>query len=180
MKSDSFITPDIEIFCSWLYDKYSKFVLKEAWKYCNNIQDVEDLTQEIWEKMSIKREILMQYSHEQLCAYLAVSVRNHAISSARKKRDEYSLEAAAKIAYNEMDVLDEYLDRQYKKKAFYKYWRLVPQPSKEILERKYLLHETDDEIGHAMNMSSDSVRMALSRARKKALAALLPFHDALL
>ena len=180
MKSDSIIVPDKELFCLWLYNKYGKFVLKEAWKYCSNVQDVEDLTQEIWEKMSSKSETLKHYSHEQLCAYLAVSVRNQAITDARKKKDEYSLEVAEKVAYNEMDILDEHLDREYKKNAFYKYWRLVPQPSKELLERKYLLHETDAEIGLAMNMSPDSVRMALSRARKKAFAVLLQFRDVLL
>lgn len=180
MKSDCFITPDKELFSSRLYDQYGKFVLKEAWKYCSNVQDVEDLTQEIWEKMSAKSETLQQYSHEQLCAYLAVSVRNQAVSSARKKKDKYSLDVVENITYNETDILDEYLDREYKKNAFYKYWQLVPQPSKELLERKYLLHETDQEIGHAMNMSPDSVRMALSRARKKAFATLLQYRDTLL
>lgn len=180
MKLEDLFTPDKDLFCSWLYDKYSRFVYKEAWKYCTNIQDAEDLTQEIWEKMSTKYETLCHYSHEQLCAYLAVSVKNQAISAARKRKDEYSLEFAEKIVYNEMDILDEHLDREYKKKSFYKYWRLVPQPAKELLERKYLLHETDSEIATAMNISVDSVRMALSRARKKAFSVLFQFRDSLL
>jgi predicted transcriptional regulator len=46
------------------------------------------------------------------------------------------------------------------------------RPSHDNFERKYWLDATDEDIACTMNISKDSVRMYLSRARKRALSIL--------
>ena len=60
-------------------------------------------------------------------------------------------------------------DKWMKQEYFQATWALVDADTRELLERKYWLDETDEQIASAMNISKDSVRMYLSRARRKAL-----------
>lgn len=159
-------------FLSQFYCMYSKFVYHQAWKYCNTQHDVDDLTQEVWLKLCTRGHQLYSYSAEQQTAYVAATVRNTAISLARKKTGECPLEFAGGISFNESDVLNEIFDRQLKIQTFQKIWPTVPNQTRELLERKYIMKESDQEIAKAMGISAGSVRMYLTRARKTAFAVL--------
>lgn len=90
----------------------------------------------------------------------------------RKQHKECPLEYADSIAYQEAELLNNIMDRKTQVEVFRKVWPSVPANAREILERKYILNESDAEIAEAMGIGKNSVRMALTRARKTALAAL--------
>lgn len=163
---------DPEAFFNWLYETYSQFVYKEAWKYYNNSFDVEDLVQEVWLRLCRKGDLLCTYSKSQLFAYIAVSVKNNAISLVRKQNKDIPLEFADYITYDEVEIINDLIDRQMRIEEFRKVWSLVPEHERELLERKYYLLETDEEIAKTMGINKNSIRMSLSRARKKALSVL--------
>ena len=47
-------------------------------------------------------------------------------------------------------------------------WDKLDPRSQYVLEARYILDKTDDEIADFLGIKPDSVRMALTRARKKA------------
>jgi len=161
-----------EDFLNQLYTTYSKFIYKEAWKYCNDSEDVDDLVQEVWVKLCSKGDMLSGFSKQQHCTYLSAAVRNTAISLARKKRETLPLDFAEQYGYNEPELLNERLDRQLTVDLFRKAWPQIPLETREILERKYILSQSDKEIARTMQIGENSVRMYLTRARKTALALL--------
>lgn len=161
-----------DAFIRELYETYSRLIYKEAWKYFDSIYDVEDLVQEVWIKLCQKVDQLHDFSKARLVSYIATAVKNNAISMMRKQHKECPLEYADSIAYQEAEFLNNIMDRKMRVEAFRKIWPSVPAGSREILERKYILNESDAEIADAMGIGKNSVRMTLTRARKTALAAL--------
>lgn len=163
---------DYEVFIHELYETYSRLIYKEAWKYFDSIYDVEDLVQEVWIKLCQKIDQLYGFSRAQIVSYITTSVKNNAISMMRKQHPECPLEYADNIAYQEAELLNNIMDRKMRIEAFREIWPCVPAGARELLERKYILNETDAEIADAMRISKNSVRMALTRARKTALSVL--------
>lgn len=168
---------DPEAFFDWFYETYKRFVFKEAGKYFDNPSDIEDLTQEVWLSISRKGEQLSTFSSAQQFSYLAAAVKNKAISLMRKHKETLPLELASNITYDESDTLLELIDRKITMDEFHRLWSNVPAVERELLERKYFLLETDAEIASTMGIQKNSVRMALSRARKKAFAFLKDMAD---
>lgn len=168
---------DPEEFFVWFYETYNNFVFKEASKYFDNLSDIEDLTQEVWISISRRGEQLCRYSATQQLSYLAVVVKNKAISMLRKHHDTVPLEFIYDASSNEINWLVEQIDRRIAIEAFHRFWINIPVEEREILERKYFLLESDAEIASTMGIQKNSVRMALSRARKKAAPFLKELVD---
>lgn len=154
------------------YERYQRFIFNEAWKYRSTLPDVEDLVQEVWGSLCSKIDLLLTLSHNQVLVYLSTSVRNTAITLSRKVLSTLPLEYAEKIAYDEAALLNAIMDRRLRIAAFRKVWMAVPSRERELLERKYILLESDAEIAHALGIQASSVRMALTRARKLAFSIL--------
>ena len=169
-----------ESFFYSLYQRYRRFVLSEAWKYCSNHYDVEDLTQEVWLILVGRVDQLERYSHYQLCGYISVAVRNTAISMYRIRRVEYPLSTAENLSYDEATLLNDVFDRKLKVEIFRNVWGNVPIKERELLERKYVLSQNDNEIAQIMGIRKNSVRMYLTRARKKAATVFEPYKDRLI
>ncbi len=163
---------DYGAFIHELYETYSRLIYKEAWKYFDSIYDVEDLVQEVWIKLCQKVDQLYGFSRAQIVSYITTSVKNNAISMMRKQHPECPLEYADNIAYQEAELLNNIMDRKMRIEVFREIWPCVPAGARELLERKYILNESDAEIADAMGISKNSVRMALTRARKTALSVL--------
>lgn len=113
-------------------------------------------------------------------AYLAAVVRNTACSFSRSTSHEVPLEYADKLTYCEAEILSRILDRKISIELFRKVWPCVPIASRTILERKFILNESDEEIAYVLGINKNSVRMYLSRAKKSALSVLNEYKDALL
>lgn len=90
----------------------------------------------------------------------------------RKQHPECPLEYADNIAYHEVELLNNIVDREMRIEIFREIWPCVPAGARELLERKYILNESDAEIADAMGIGKNSVRMALTRARKTAFSIL--------
>lgn len=164
---------DPEAFFNWFYETYKRFVFKGASKYFSNPSDIEDLTQDVWLSISRRGDQLCTYSPAQHFSYLAATVRNKAISSMRKHHDTISLEDITPLSTDYTDAILEEIDRRILLERFRCIWSNIPSSERELLERKYFLLESDTEIAAIMGIQKNSVRMALSRSRKTALAYLI-------
>lgn len=156
-----------EEFIEWFYERYKHFVFKEASKYFDNLSDIEDLTQEVWVSVCCRGTQLCLYSTKQQMSYLAVVVKNKAISMFRKHHDTVSLESIYNVSCSDLDGIVEQIDRKIMIEAFRNLWVNIPGEDRELIERKYMMSESDEEIASSIGIQKNSVRMALSRARKK-------------
>lgn len=151
------------------------------WEQCYNTQDVEDIVQTVWEKLIPKDDLLRTLEHGQRLNYISKTVENTIRETARKQKVVVcSLEQITAPAYDGTRFLEQLQDKRMKREQFQAAWALVDADTRELLERKYWLDETDEQIASAMNISKDSVRMYLSRARKKALLVLERFKENML
>lgn len=163
-----------------LYERYSRLVYALSWQYRCEGAEPDDLVQEVWLRLCEKGAVLCDLPQERQIGYLAAVVRNTACSLARKATHTLPLEAAGTIGYQESAMLNDMLDRQCSVQKFRELWPSVPQPAAELLERKYLMQESDAQIAHAMGIAPGSVRMYLTRARRTALDVLGAYRDKLL
>lgn len=177
---DMSILPDSQAMMEQLYDEYSCYVYKIAWQYCTCHTDVEDLVQEVWIRFCVNPHRLYTLSKPRQMSYISSTVRNTAISLTRNSVVELPLETAQRITYCEAEILNRVLDRKISASLFRQIWPRVPQPAREILERKYFLDESDAEIATALGIRSNSVRMYITRARRVAFAVLAEHKDMLL
>ena len=173
-------THEMHSFMNGFYDQYSRYVYKLAWQYCSSIDAVDDLVQDVWLRLCTKAELLYGLSQARQLTYIATTIRNTVISLSRKARPECSLEIIHGIGYNEADVLNVIFDRKLSVERFREIWKLVPGTARELLERKYLLEESDAEIANILGIGVGSVRIYLSRARKTAFDVLSKYKEKIL
>lgn len=155
------------------YNQYRYFLYKQVWEQCYDAQDAEDIVQTVWEKLITKEELLRILEHRQRLNYISKTVENTIREIARKQKVVvFSLEQITEPAYDGTRILEQMQDARMKREYFKTAWVEVDDDARELLERKYWLDESDEEIAFAMNISKASVRMYLSRARKRALSIL--------
>lgn len=160
-------------FLQFFYDQYRRYLYKQVWELCNSKQDVDDIVQTVWEKLIAKEYLLRTLAHGQRLNYISKTAENTIKEIARKQKISVcSLEQIAEPTYDGTRFLERLQDKRMKHECFRAAWMLVDENTRELLERKYLLNEADEDIACAMNISKDSVRMYLSRARKRALSIL--------
>lgn len=170
-KSDIFQETDsLEHF----YTRYQRFVYKLAWSGCHRPSDVEDVVQNTWEALCTKYKTIQRLSSPQQVMYITVTVKNIIRMDARKKKlDTCSLESISGLGYDGTVILEHLMDRKIMLENFRIVWQEVNPAVREILERKYILDQTDAEIASAMQIKPNSVRTYLSRARKAAQSVLI-------
>lgn len=87
-----------------------------------------------------------------------------------KRHEEFSFEESrdtqAELYYG--DLYTELLLSQEKAVALVKIWTDLDQRSQYLLEARYILGKSHSEIAEDLGIKVASVRMALTRARKKA------------
>ena len=109
-KTYSVDNPDL--FLNRFYEAYRLFVYNEAWKYCDKLPNVEDLVQEVWLRLCRKGEQLATYSKKQQCAYIAVVVRNTAISMTQENVETVLLDDMGDVAYDGDAAMIGFLDKK--------------------------------------------------------------------
>lgn len=156
-------------FLLWLYEQYADYIYKLAWDFCPNPQDVDDLVQTVWEKLIRKEHILRDLDQPQHLNYISKTLKNTLREDARKKKLlTCSLDVVIGYTAGQIDRINESIDKEIQSRLFHEVWPQVDKDIRELLERKYDLNETDEEIARSMGIKPSSVRMYLSRARKNA------------
>lgn len=114
-------------------------------------------------------------SNDKLTNYIYSTCKNTAINYLQKKGGlkEFSFEdlSATVPAEEDSRLLLEENDEDVK--ALHRAWKRLDPRSQYLLEARYILNKSFEEIADDINIQPDSVRAALSRARKKARKLIL-------
>ena len=126
-------------------------------------------------------ELDIQFIDEQqFIEQIFLQYKNYVKHLARKKKlDTCSLDDVLEPGYDAMLVLDRMFDQKYVKENFREAWAKVDPYVRELLERYYLLDQSQKEIAEAMEIAPNNVRTYLHRARKSAKKELLKHSKSL-
>ena len=172
---------DTDRFIANLYEQYSRLMYKEIYDILQNTWDTEDVMQNAVIKLIGAVETLRTLSRVKLVNYIITTSRNAAFDMlrARRRMQTYSFDELMDSDCDAMGsgerVVEERLLLQMNQKLIWEVWRNLPLEVKTVLQAKYILKQSDEEISKTLGVKPSSVRMVLTRARRcfrKQLASL--------
>lgn len=165
--------PDGTRFMRDLYRRYSRLMFSEALRRVSNPQDCEDIVQDAVESLCEKVDTLQRLPAAALPAYVVYTVRNKSINFLRHQKvvckHTVELEDGAEFESPAPSPEDLAALRE-EAEGLYRAWPLLPEEDRELLYRKYVLGQDNEELAEVFHCQRDSVRMRLTRARRRAAA----------
>ena len=154
-------------FMADLYREYRLLLFSEIRKVINDSWVTEDLVQDVLVKLIDKVELLHSLTRVQRTSYIVTAAKNTARDYIRKKmRTPVTfLEEYDDIPIPDFNIEEVVLNKVTMDNLLSS-WPSLPEDVQEILERKYILQQSDEEIGAAFGIKPSSVRMRLTRARR--------------
>ena len=159
-------------YMNWLYCQYEKLMFSTIRKYTNDSWLVDDIMQSTLEKLMCKISLLKYLTRNRLISYIISSCKNNAYIILQYQSTHSTID------YIDTDHIGDSTDIFSKVESrilheetlsyLIRIWPLLTPRNQYILRAKYILEKSSAEIAHELGIKSDSVRMALTRARKEA------------
>lgn len=164
--------PDGMAFMRDLYDRYSRLMFAEALRRVSNRQDCEDIVQDAVESLCEKADTLRALPPAALPAYVVYTVKHKSINFLRHQavvtRHTAGLEDGEDLE-SPMPSPEELAELRERVDGLGRVWPLLPEEDQELLYRKYVLGQDNEELAEVFRCRRDSVRMRLYRARRRAM-----------
>lgn len=163
---------DDRAFAERLYVNYRRLMISEIQRITKNSWDTEDVMQSVIEKLINKLDTLRTLDRNHLVNYIITASRNTALSllRERKRMPAYSLDEMGDSCAGYEDGFSQTVEDQFllrlDEEMVRQAWQQLTPAVREILNAKYILKQSDDEIATNLGIKSSSVRMALTRARR--------------
>ena len=163
-----------EEFVLWLYQEYYRLMFFTAQKYVADHLVQEEIVQECLQKLIEKIDLLRHFKRPVLSGYIAATVRNTAINYLKVQKQENERlidikDLTTQEALKEISI-DDKLILQEEMEVFKKIWPTLDEETKILLEGKYILGYDDNKLSQLLGCQTSSIRMKLTRSRRKALA----------
>ncbi len=163
-------------FMAALYINYKKLMYSTIYQLVKRGPDAEDLMQDVLEKLIDKISLLRSRSRDQLVNYIISSCKFAAFNYIRDSHahQETSFEECIELSDSDNDGHEVEL-RMIRGEELDALRRVLPQMDSRtqcLLEGYYFLEKPVSELGAELGIKPDSVRMYLTRARKKAFELL--------
>lgn len=157
-------------FMEKLYRKYSNFILKSALRLTENDNDeAMELLQETFIRLTERADYIMGLNKNKLPAYIAATVRNININRLKKNRIQKDFYTELDESLYDPENIPENL--YIKKDLIEKLGQaleILPEHYRLLLEARYILDLTDEEISTQFKIPKQNVRTYIMCARKKA------------
>ncbi len=158
------------------YMEYRNFLFFLARKYADSQEACEDIVQDTVVRLLRNLSALKELDNSRKCKYIALTVRAAYLDSEKRRHsaestflDEEALEKL--LEWQDGSDLAAHLEvEQLKKELSRRDW--------VILEGKYILGYSQEELGQMLGIAPDSVRMVISRAKQKARKILYSNQEA--
>lgn len=157
-----------------LYHRYKYLMYKTAKYYTSNAAELEDIMQDSMERMLRNIHKLMSIPSCTLATYIVYTVRSVAINL--KRHQTVVAEHTIPIDVREQDIFEsphlspaEIIERLEYNKQLGELWSKLPEEDQELLYHKYVTELSDDELATIFHCKKESIRMKLTRARRKAM-----------
>jgi len=166
-----------------LFLRYRKIMFSEINKIISDPWESEDILQNALIKLSDKVSLLRKLDERKRVCYAITTAKNLAKNAIRDKKDTqfYSLDDDN---YNLLDTINDGADIEKdiilkeQLKDLSAIWNKLDETSQRLLEGKYILNQSNDDLGKMLGIKPSSIRMMLTRARRKALSLMSAKEDA--
>lgn len=160
-----------------IYFRYTRLMYATARDYTDNPHDCEDIVQDSIIKLIDKIEKLKELPKKALPVYLVYTVKSTALNFKKHQsvverhcvcegEQDMENQAIPTLSPEEIAILME------RRASLAEIWPLLSVNDRELLSRKYILEQTDEELAKFLQCKKESVRMALTRSRRKAFQLL--------
>ena len=166
---------DYRAFMQEVYQQNERLMYAIALKYASNTQDCEDIVHDTVEKLCKNIAKIKELPNSALRAYVVYAVRNTAINFRKHQAtiNRHIQQLSDDDLSSEYDqpesIIERIEDLQEKRTSLTKVWMQLTDAEQELLYRKYVLEQTTEELAGIFQCSRDSIRMRLSRVRRKSL-----------
>lgn len=153
-----------------LYMEFHRLMFSMAWKFSNIRADVEDIVSDSCVSLLRKIDVLRELDHDALRFYVMTTVRNTAIDRRRKQRarelnvQSMDTEKLQQIP-EEMNLEGKVLLKE-ELRCVRNAIALLPKNEREVLRMKFQQGIKDREIAELLDLSENSVRIYVFRARQ--------------
>ena len=159
-------------FMTRVFVEYQRLMYATIAKIMPNQWSTEDVLQSTLIKLIDKIEVLKSLSHEQMVNYLIVACRNTAYNQIRYDKNHSSISFEDYIVDDEpssdSSLVEDQILLHATLNALSNVWHQLDARTQYLLEARYILDKSPEEIALDLGIKPDSTRMALTRARKKA------------
>ena len=171
------LRPSEREFMIQLFREYERLMFATARRYIPEQSACEDIIQDSLEKLMKKIGILQSMECCILAGYVVSTVRNTSFnylkrrSRARERQCSLEEERVMGCAADALP-LDEQVSLSELKGRLSALWPQLSEEERILLEGKYILGYTDQELAQQVGCKPASIRMKLTRARRRALQML--------
>ena len=149
-------------------EKYKPLLYQKACSMANDNLSPEDLMQETLTKVWAKRDTFLPLSDPQRVSYCLRAMRNLVINENKRGKIIAFVPDDDTSEYPSTTLTpEEFLFRKFEHEQVHNALGQLDEHARMLIERKYLLNDSDENIAKDMRIKPDSVRMAFSRARRK-------------
>lgn len=171
------VEPDDRAYILWLYEEFENLMFATARKYVSEQVDCEDIVQDALISLLGKVQTLRRLHGCTLTSYVVSTIRNTAINHLKRQKviddrtvsieDKYPELESEAVSLEDMMMLIE------RKAQLSKIWPRLTQEHRALLEGKYILGQSDEQLAKQFHCKANSIRMKLTRARRTALQLLI-------
>ena len=161
------------------YEVFETFVKKHikefgifAYYIVNNYEYAQDGVQNAMEAVMKYYDKVRGFNEQRLYCYCLAVIKHESIHAATKNRNTLSIEEIEDVPAVPDEMLDDMI-REANHSTLRKCIEKLPEKYRLVVLMKYYYNCTDHEIAQAASVSDASVRMILTRARKKLKALYL-------
>lgn len=166
-----------QAFMTELYKKHERLMFFVARQYTSDIFELEEIVQIALVGLLQKGKTLRGLNTYAKINYIATAVRNSAINY-KKKRDrdrrrQVSLETVPETSeVLQLPSADTFILLAESKKELIQAYQKLSEDDQYLLSAKYILGLSDEELAQQMLCKPSSIRMKLTRVRRRLLAEL--------
>ena len=146
-----------------LYDLYVERLYQYLLRRLQNIQEAEDLSSQVWERVLTKIHTLKSDQEEGFAAWLFTIARNE-LSQFYKTKKKNTTEELLDVFTDESKKPDELVREISEAKLIHESLHSLPPQQRETIELKYFADLRNKEISVIFEISEKTVASNLSRA----------------
>lgn len=164
-------------FMTDLYENYHRLIYRTAAKWAEGRDEQDETVQDALVRLIAKVPLLRELDRPRLAAYIVRTVRNTALTRMDSRNREQQWTVGTDIDTITAEAGDsrppeDLLLAGELREAFRRVWAGLPERDKLVLESRYIFHESSGELAQRLGCQPDSVRMALTRARRTVMKEL--------
>lgn len=163
-----------------LYQTHKNLMFSLAWRYADMEADAEDIVQSAAEKLLRQVVRLKAMEEKAVTAYVAYTVRSVGVDLRRSRsRYEARFVSLEQEDYTPWDIdplavlPEEHAVTKDLTARLIAVWPQLPEEDQLLLEGRYVWELSDRDLALRFNCKPGSIRMKLTRARRKALHLLV-------